>query len=101
MDERRTTQRSRRFLGGSIAFNERRSSFDCLVRDLSQDGARICLPSTVGLPISFELTVRATGERRDVQIMWRDHMQAGVRFLDAGSCGRTTSSAKTVLELAC
>ncbi len=40
-DERRTLLRKRSFLQGRLYFNNRRSSLDCLVRDISGQGAKL------------------------------------------------------------
>src|SRR5262249_35528911 len=41
--ERRTNARERRLWGAKIVFNNNSSSFDCVVRDLSPQGARLCV----------------------------------------------------------
>jgi hypothetical protein len=39
MSERRTSSRQKAFLQGRIFFNNRRTSVDCLIRDISEQGA--------------------------------------------------------------
>ena len=57
MSERRKELRSRTLLGGVIAFNERRSTLDCSVRNFSERGARIEFTNIALLPDTFDLTV--------------------------------------------
>ena len=47
------------FKGGQIFFNGRTSVVDCTVRVLSDSGAGIQVSDTVGLPKSFELSIKA------------------------------------------
>jgi hypothetical protein len=44
MRERREFQRRRTFLGGRLAFNNQYGAIDCLVRNMSQNGALISTP---------------------------------------------------------
>ncbi|MFL6934868.1 MAG: hypothetical protein ACJ8EJ_09505, partial [Xanthobacteraceae bacterium] len=39
-DQRRKSSRQKSFLHGCIYFNNRRSAVDCLIRDISREGAR-------------------------------------------------------------
>jgi hypothetical protein len=41
MAERRRSVRKKSFLRGCVYFNKRRSAIDCLIRDISDQGARI------------------------------------------------------------
>ena len=41
MAERRTAARKKSFLQGRVYYNHHRSSLDCLVRDISEEGARL------------------------------------------------------------
>jgi hypothetical protein len=53
--ERRGNTRSR-VLKGAKLFLGNSSTIDCVVRDVTNSGARIHLPDTVGLPEVFDLT---------------------------------------------
>ena len=83
MSERRRTVRQKSFLRGCIYFNNRRTVVDCLIRDISEGGARLQFSDAIPIPDSFELyipqkeqTLRATVERRH-------GMEVGVSFADA------------------
>ena len=81
MLDRRKLHRDRTYLGGRIAFNNRCSTFDCLVRNLSQDGAKIAFSDSATVPSEFDVTIHRKGESRRARIVWRDETQAGIRFL--------------------
>jgi PilZ domain len=83
MLDRRKFHRDRTYLGGRIAFNNRCSTFDCLVRNLSQDGARIVFSNTAIVPSVFDVTIHRKGESRRARVVWRDETQAGILFLHA------------------
>lgn len=80
MDERRATVRRRTFKGGKLTFNKGLSVLDCLVRDLSNKGARLELATTVGVPDTFELTIAPDRVKRFCKVAWRSQHHLGVRF---------------------
>ena len=83
MDERRHGTRSRAYLGGVIAFNDASSSsaLDCVVRDISPDGASLRLESLSGVPREFEIFIPRLGEKLRARLVWQDDDEAGVLFL--------------------
>jgi hypothetical protein len=81
MQERRTNARVRSFLGGKIVFNNRCSSVECLLRNVSPTGARILLSETVTIPEDFELEIPKQGRRVRARLTWRKAEECGVRFL--------------------
>ena len=50
MTELRQYRRTKSFLRGLIYDCRKRGAMDCMIRDLSEDGARIALSQTVALP---------------------------------------------------
>jgi len=81
MEERRKTQRSRTYLWGGIAYNNHCTTLNCLVRNLSPDGARIIFSDAVALPAEFDIVIRRSRNNRRAQMIWRDETQAGIQFL--------------------
>jgi|ERR1700722_20006169 PAS domain-containing protein len=81
MVERRQESRHRTLKAGQIVFNNKRSVFDCLVRNLSDNGACIQVNGSVDIPIEFELDV--DGETRPCRLVWMTDMRAGIEFRTA------------------
>ncbi|AWN43808.1 PilZ domain-containing protein [Methylobacterium durans] len=81
MQERRRTPRRRSYIGATIVFNNRCSTIDCLIRDMSDGGARLIFSDTINAPEQFDLVINKMGETRRVQMAWRQADQAGVTFL--------------------
>jgi DNA modification methylase len=80
MQERRRIPRTRTYLGGLVAFNERCSTMECLVRNMSPDGAKLVFGGTVEIPAEFDIMIRKRGESRRARIVWRQETEAGVTF---------------------
>ena len=79
--ERRLSARNRTFLGGQIIFNQRQSTLDCTIKNLSEDGALIVLSDAVVTPLLFELYLPLRREHRLVRSRWRDGARQGVAFV--------------------
>ena len=83
MQERRIVHRDRTYLGGQVAYNNRCSTMDCLVRNMSQNGAKIGFSNTALIPSEFDVLIPQKGESRRARIVWRGDKQAGVAFLQS------------------
>ena len=55
MAERRRSVRKKSFLRGCVYFNKRRSAIDCLIRDISDQGARIIFSAAENVPVVVDL----------------------------------------------
>lgn len=55
-------------------------SVNCLILDLSADGARIELDGAAGIPDYVILKTAATGETRRARVCWRSAKSAGLSF---------------------
>jgi len=82
MLDRRREHRGRTYLGGQVAFNNRWCTIDCLVRNMSQTGAKIEFAHAVLLPSEFDLIVSQKGDSRRVCVIWRQATALGVSFAD-------------------
>ena len=80
MGERRTASRQKSFLRGKIYFNKRLSSVDCLVRDISQTGARLIFSQAVTTPDHIELYIPQKEETLIADVQWRHGTEVGVAF---------------------
>lgn len=80
MIERRKAPRGRVFYGGVIAFNGKRSSIDCTIRNFSPRGAKVEVPFGTVLSNHVGLTVWHRGEIFPARVMWRRANEAGLAF---------------------
>lgn len=78
--ERRTSLRARTFLPARVSFDGGRASFETVVRDLSDDGARLKVSEGITLPETFRLHLLKTNECRQARLCWRRGDVAGVSF---------------------
>lgn len=82
MQERRKAPRQRSYLGGRITFNQQSSTMDCLVRNISGQGAKVAFSAAITLPDQFDLSIERKGVRIRVRTVWRRADEIGVSFLD-------------------
>lgn len=87
MQERRQYRRGRTYLGGRIAFNNQYCAIECLVRNMSRNGAKRVFEGTALLPGEFELTLPQNGEIRRARVVWRQQGEAGIAFLQPDAEG--------------
>ena len=80
MGERRIAPRKKSFLRGCIYFNNRRSSVDCLIRDISEQGARLIFSSTIAIPDVVDLYVPQKEQTLRAHVQWRHGDEIGVAF---------------------
>ena len=80
MSERRAISRQKSFLQGRIFFNNRRTSYDCLIRDFSEHGAKLKFSSTLATPDAVELFIPAKEESYRAKVIWRNADELGVGF---------------------
>jgi hypothetical protein len=78
----RRTERSRTFLRASIRSGSRVSTIDCMIRNMSEKGARIALPGFDALPDHFDLVVPGRGQTFRARRAWRGKEVLGVEFID-------------------
>src|SRR5215831_8302123 len=101
MSERRKETRQKSFLHGTIYFNNRRSVIDCLVRDVSPEGAKLILSATATIPNVVDLHIPQRGETLRAHVQWRSREEAGVIFESARAPARAagTDLAERVQQL--
>lgn len=76
--ERREVPRQRTLLGARVVFNNRRSTLDCVVRNLSDAGALILISDAVALPAVFELEIEHKRRIYGARFRWRDGERVGI-----------------------
>jgi len=83
MAERRGAQRQKSFLRGCVYFNKRTMSLDCLIRDFSEQGARIIFSENVNVPDAVELHIPQKQKTLRARVQWRHGDEIGLAFPDA------------------
>lgn len=80
MIERRQTARRRVCLGGRVRTAAFLPDIDCIVRDVSLDGARIGVLPKVTLPDCFDLFIPCRNETCRAWVAWRAGTMIGLGF---------------------
>ena len=80
MDNKRGSLRHRVLKSGKIVFAGGSFSVDCTIRNLSETGGRLLVPTTVVIPDRFNLVDVQARTRRQATVVWRKGDQIGVRF---------------------
>ncbi|MBN9260817.1 MAG: PilZ domain-containing protein [Hyphomicrobium sp.] len=81
-EEKRIIRRQRVLKSGKIIFAEGNSVVDCIIRNLSVTGARLEVPTTVGLPSEFTLLDAHANRQYAAKVVWRRGETMGVEFTD-------------------
>jgi hypothetical protein len=84
--ERRQHQRREMLTWGKLIFNRPLTVIDCMVRDLSDNGACLEMSQPVQVPDVFELIIKPSSKRRLCGVVWRAEKRIGVEFKQ-GSLG--------------
>ena len=82
--EQRRAPRRRVLKAGTIEFG--RSAFSCVVRDRSDTGAKLDVPSPIGIPENFVLVTG--GLRLPCHVVWRKKTESGLRLSKGRRAGR-------------
>ncbi len=80
--EHRTNQRHRTLKTGKITFGNGACVIDCVIRNMSDAGASLIVPTTVGIPGKFSLVDVHGGTEHPVRVAWRQGERMGVHFED-------------------
>jgi hypothetical protein len=79
MEERRKVIRRRVLKAGTVAFGQF-GGIDCVVKNISPEGALLSVENSIGIPDSIILDIAADKFRRSATIVWRRQKSIGVRF---------------------
>jgi hypothetical protein len=90
----RSSPRLRTLKAARIVFNSDYSSYDVLIRDLSDTGVRLKLGSAFAVPDHFDLIIpnpnSGRKDRKACEKVWQRGDQAGARFLTVSAKPETT-----------
>lgn len=84
-DERRTSARQRTVLRGCIYYDKRSLAADCVVRDVSDGGARLELSENVVIPDLIELHIPKKEVMHHARVRWRRNNEVGVAYVENGN----------------
>jgi hypothetical protein len=78
--ERRHGRRQRALKGAVLITHSLSGALDCQIRDLSKEGARLRIPSTIGVPEEAHLLIPSEQRIAPVRVLWRTAVEFGVAF---------------------
>jgi len=81
-EDRRQSQRRRTIKGASLILPRSGSTFSCVLRNLSEGGAMVELPSTLGVPFEVILETADSQVKRRARVVWRTETRMGLAFID-------------------
>ena len=98
MGERRNARRAKSFLQGFVYVSRKRGALACLIRDMSDKGARIIFSDTVTLPDMVELYIPQREQTLRARVQWRRNDEIGLAFIEAERELDATPSAGEVVQ---
>lgn len=107
MDERRHSKRLKSFLQGLVYIDKRRGAMSCVIRDLSETGARMILSESVAIPEVVSLHIPQKDETYRARVKWRHGDEVGLAFgpaeaaepADAGDLAKRVSQLEVEIAL--
>jgi PilZ domain len=81
MAERRQASRQKSFLRGLVYPGNSPSAVSCLVRDLSDTGARLIFSAPIAATELLELHIPVKGQRLHGKVKWREGNEIGIAFV--------------------
>jgi hypothetical protein len=92
MLDRRRSVRDKVIYGGVAAINERGSTMDCVVRNISEGGACVEFEETAKLPQEMHLTIARKGRSFFARMIWRQADRVGLAFRTMTASGVPAST---------
>ena len=81
MNNGRMQDRIRTIRSGTIIFSDKRCSIPCIIKNLSENGAKLRTDNAFLCPNSFRLTFQ-NGPSFDCTVKWRNDNSLGIAFTD-------------------
>lgn len=78
--ERRADTRHSCFRSGQIILEDKDSTFDCLLRNMSWFGARLETGAYISVPNQFKLALHNGDQPIRCKVIWRKHNALGLMF---------------------
>jgi PilZ domain-containing protein len=80
MLDRRQNARDKVLYGGVAEINERGSTMDCVVRNISERGACVEIDQAAKIPEEMSLTIARKGRSFLARLIWRQANKVGLAF---------------------
>jgi len=96
--ERRPERRRRSFLAGRVTYSDGKQVFDCVIRNLTDRGARITVPERQMIPPSFHLIDMRGRVVHACAVVWMKDGEAGLSFLETVSLGNLTGTKRDYMR---
>lgn len=101
MAERRQASRQRSFLRGLVYLGNSPSAVSCLVRDMSDTGARLTFSAPIAATEMLELHIPIKGQTLRGKVKWREADEIGIAFIsDAGVETQSVSDEELAVRVA-
>ena len=97
--EKRKSARQRFFLRGFIRTPQNNSNIDCIVRDISETGAKLTFRGRPSITDSLELHIPAKGQIAQSKLVWIDDCEVGISFDSIVAVGTAPSSSDGELSV--
>jgi hypothetical protein len=79
--DQRLSPRRNVTIPATVVFDGGRRRVDCIIRNLSEGGAKLEVPSVGGLPNTFEVVVKGM-RPHGCRVAWRTLREVGVEFIN-------------------
>ena len=79
-EEPQVAIRQRTFLKGTVYYDNRRASIECVIRDISDSGARLSFEHSVVVPDNIELFIPHKQETLRARVQRREPNEIGIAF---------------------
>ncbi len=80
MEERRGAGRQRMLKSGTVSPDGRTTVFDCVVRNMSETGARIKVQAQHAVPSNIIFMLKGSSIQAQAQVIWRRDKEIGLAF---------------------
>lgn len=78
--ERRRSPRRRALMAGVLHEPNKCSTWSCMIRNLSDDGARLEIANAFWVPNEFGIEITARNSHQLAEVIWKDAAAIGVRL---------------------
>lgn len=88
--DKRSSPRRRALKAGVVSLNNGNITLPCVVRDISDTGAKLKVDTGRHPPDHFQLQIELDGLVANCMVVWRDGQQLGVEFTEPPMVGAPT-----------